>query len=254
MIKFNPDEPFLVTGASSGLGKAISIKIVENGGKVIGIARNSERLEETKQSCSIPENFKYESYDLSENLDNLPNLVTSIAEKYSRLRGIVLSAGIQETLPIGALKIANAQKLFDINYFANIALIKGFCKKKNNMGGGSSIVVLSSFTSLLGLPGTVTYSASKAALNSAVRTLAMELAKDKVRINAVLPGHILTELLTREGNLAKESFIETLNQKYPLGIGTPDDVSNIVCFLLSDLSKWITGQSIVVDGGASLKF
>lgn len=254
MIQFNKDDLFLVTGASSGLGRAISLKIIKLGGRVIGIARNVERLKETKYLCSDPNNFNFESIDLTANIEEIPKVIKVIAEKYGKFEGMALSAGIQHTLPLQAEKIEKSKKLFDINFFSNLALIKGFCKKSNNTGSGNSIVCISSFTSLVGVAATVSYSASKGALNSAVKTLAVELARNNIRINSISPGHILTEMLTDGNKSLSEKQMEILTQKYPLGLGEPEDVANTVCFLLSDAAKWITGANIVVDGGASINF
>lgn len=253
MIKFNRDDIFLVTGASSGIGRAISIKIIELGGTVIGVARNQQRLEETKQLISDSKAFNVEIKDLVQDIDALPNWIKTIVEKYGKLKGLVLSAGIQYTLPLQADKVEKAKDLFDINFFTNLSLIKGFIKKNNNIGQGSSIVAISSFTSLIGVPATASYSASKAALNSLARTLAVEVARDGLRINTISAGHILTEMLLQEGKFS-ENQLENLKQKYPLGLGKPEDVANTCCFLLSDAARWITGANIVVDGGISISF
>ena len=252
MSKFNSEDFFLVTGANSGLGKVISSKILDEGGSVIGLGRNQLNFEKVKVEFNSL-NFHYELKDLLFEQDKLPEFVNFLVEKYCKLRGLVLSAGIQQTVPLGAINFDKAKELFNINYFANLALIKGFCKKKNNSGYGSSIVILSSFTSLIGVPGLANYSASKAALNSLVKTLATEIAKEGLRINSVLPGHIITDLLMNDKNLG-ESFIEKLKPKYPLGLGKPTDVASIVSFLLSDEARWITGAEFVIDGGASICF
>ncbi|MCX6154593.1 MAG: SDR family NAD(P)-dependent oxidoreductase [Candidatus Kapabacteria bacterium] len=254
MISFKKDNISLVSGAGSGLGRAISIRIIELGGSVIGVGRNEDKLNKTKNLCSIPENFYIEPRDLTTDFDNLPIWLKTLSEKYGKLSGLVNCAGIQETMPLAAIKIENSRKLFDINYFANIALIKGFSKKNNNIGTGSSIVCISSFTSLIGLPATTNYSASKGAINSMVKTLAVELARDGIRINSILPGHIITELMTSENNKLSEQQLDSLKKKYPLGFGEPEDVADLTCFLLSNSSKWITGSNIVIDGGASINF
>jgi NAD(P)-dependent dehydrogenase (short-subunit alcohol dehydrogenase family) len=187
-------------------------------------------------------------------MDNLPKWISGIVEKYGKIKGMVLSHGVQETLPLSAINIEKAKKLFDTNYFSLIGLIKGFCKKNNYTEIGNSIVCLSSFVTQIGLPATVNYSASKGALNSAVKVLGVELARNGIRINSILSGHIETELLSKEDNLKTDDFLEKLRQKYPLGLGKPEDIANLASFLLSDASRWITGANIVIDGGGSLVF
>ena len=254
MIKFDKVDLFLVSGASSGIGRAISLRIIELGGSVIGAARNRERLRQTKEMASDTGAFNIEVKDLTEDIDRLPEWLKHIVERHGKLKGMALAAGIQHTLPVQAEKVEKSKKLFDINFFSNLALIKGFSKKSNNCGSESSIVVISSFTSLIGVPGTVSYSASKGALNSSVKTLAIELARDGLRINAVLPGHIITEMFSGGSQQISKKFIESLEPKYPLGLGKPADVANAVCFLLSDAARWITGTNLIIDGGASINF
>ena len=252
MFSFQKNDIFLVSGANSGLGKDIAFSIVKQGGSVVGIGRNKDKFDKIKEEINS-ENFNYELIDLTIDQDKLPEYISNLSTRFGKFKGLVLSAGIQQTIPLGAINIEKARALFDINYFANLALIKGFCKKRNNIGKGSSIVILSSFTSNLGIPGIANYSASKAALNSLVKTLAIELAKEEIRINSVLPGHIVTDLLLNDEHLG-DSFLEKLKPKYPLGLGIPSDVSSIVTFLLSDESRWITGSNIIIDGGASINF
>ena len=254
MVKFDSSDIFLVAGGSSGLGKAICYKINELGGKVVAIARNPEKLESAKENSPFPDLFFTEQKDLTDGIDNLPMWLVSLTEKYGKFKGLVYSAGIQETLPLSSVKTEKAKALFDINYFSAISLIKGFAKKSVNAGSDSSIVLISSFVSHLGVPATINYSASKGALNSAMKVIAVEMARDNIRANSILPGHVITELFSRDTKVFNENFVNTLKQKYPLGLGQPEDVANLTCFLLSDSSRWITGSEIVIDGGASILF
>jgi len=254
MIKFQNSDLFLVAGGSSGLGKAICYKINELGGSVVAIARNTEKLLSAKKGSSNPDLFFIESKDLTTEIDNLPLWLVSLAEKYGKFRGYVHSAGIQETLPLSSTKVEKAKVLFDINLFSALSLCKGFAKKSVNTGQGSSIVLISSFVSNLGLAATVSYSASKGALNSAMKVMAVELARDGIRVNSILPGHVVTELFSNDAKVSSENFVNSLKQKYPLGLGKPEDIANLSCFLLSNSSSWITGSEIVIDGGASIMF
>ena len=249
MIKFNSDSTILVSGASSGIGKEISSTLIQYGAKVIGVARNEEKLIKLKDE--LGGNFNYEIKDLSADIESNAKFISEIVSQYGKLSGLVLNAGNLVSYPLQATKYDRSKELFDLNFHANLSLLKGFSKPKNNVGQGSSIVAISSIVSNISMPGTVSYSASKAALNSLVRTSAIELSRNGIRVNSILPGHIETEALRSQ---LSDDFINNLKSKYPLGLGKTSDVANLTCFLLSDSSRWITGQEITIDGGASINF
>lgn len=242
---------YLVTGASSGLGRAIALKINELGGRVIAVARDVERLRQTKLASKYSENLITVTRDLSSNMDDLPSWVLGIAKEHGKLKGMVLSAGIQQTIPLQAFSVEEAKTLFDINYFANIALTRGFCDKRSNIGVGSSVIFLSSISSIRGVKGLLNYGASKGAVNSAVKAIALEVAKQGIRINSLLVGYVATEMLNELWS-NYEGKKEEIEDQYPLGLGKTEDVANYVCFLLSDKARWITGSNVVMDGGASI--
>ena len=251
MIKFN-GENILVTGASDGLGKAICLLLNSLGANVIGIARNESKLEQLKKEIEFKEKFHYELEDLSLNIDEIPNVVSMISKKYGKLLGLVHSAGMIEILPLKAITEEKLNQIHNLNFKSAVMLCKGFSDKRNNIGESSSIVLLSSIASLLGYKGLISYSTSKGAISSLVKSLAVELSQNKVRVNSVSPGHINTELFNQNKELYNKEFLEELETKYPFGLGEPEDIANIVTFLLSDKSRWITGQNIVVDGGRTL--
>ncbi|MFH2033461.1 MAG: SDR family oxidoreductase [Candidatus Margulisiibacteriota bacterium] len=244
MIKFQKEDNYLVTGASSGIGRAIASKIIELGGSVIAVARREEKLNELGAVSEV--------IDLSAKVDDLSSWMLDLAKKHGKIKGLALSAGIQETVPLRATNLSKARQLFELNYFANLALAKGFCDKRVNAGRGSSMVFISSNAAISGMPGLVNYSASKGALDAAVRAMAAELARDGIRVNSVLPGFVRTEMTEKWGSMNGPTYFEEMDKKYPLGIGRPEQLSGVACFLLSDSAGWITGQNIVVDGGGSL--
>lgn len=252
MVEFSNSDLFLVTGAGSGIGKAIAMKIVELGGRVVGVGRNEERLA-ALQEC-LGEKFCYELRDLSADNSALPAWLGALSKKYGQFRGLALAAGIQETRPISILNEEKLIAMFETNLYSNLFLIKGFAKKSVRASDACSCVVISSLASECGIPGIVGYSASKGALNSAVKALAAELARDEIRINAVLPGHIETEMLTKGSKFYNEEYVTKLRSKYPLGLGKPEDVANMTCFLLSSASSWVTGGNFIIDGGAGSSF
>lgn len=252
MVSFSHNDIFLVTGASNGIGKAIAEMIIQLGGKVIGIGRNEDKLMSMKALYN--DDFDYEIKDLSCEVADLTNWFLQLSKKYGKFRGLALAAGIQETRPISILKEDKLQELFNTNLFSNLFLLKGFSKKSVRAEGQCSCVLISSLASELGIAGIASYSASKGAINSAVKSLAVELARDNIRINAILPGHIETEMLTKDNKFYNQEFSDKLKAKYPLGLGKAVDVANLACFLLSDKASWISGGNYIIDGAASINF
>lgn len=250
MIKFN-GENILVTGASDGLGKAICLLLNSLGANVIGIARNESKLEQLKEEMAYKEKFSYVIRDLSIDIDELPNLVSKIAKEYGKLTGLVYAAGKLELLPIKALDSNSIDSLYNVNFKSLLMTTKGFTDKRNSLEN-SSIVYISSISSILGIKGMISYSTSKGAINSLVKTLAVEVSNRKIRVNSILPGHVETNMTLQNKDANSKEYLNELETMYPLGLGEPEDIANIVTFLLSDKSRWITGQNIVVDGGRTL--
>lgn len=249
MTKYSENDIFIVTGATSGIGSAVARELNQLGAIVIAIGRNSKKLDFLKKECSNPENLKCEKKDLLK-ITELDRWVLSLSKKYGKLRGAILCAGIQQIIPISALNsIEKSKELFEINYFSCIQFAKGFTDRRANIGVGSSLVFLSSIASIRGNPGIIGYSASKGAINSAVQSLALEVASRGIRVNSILPGFLITEMTNK---LYDQKFIDNINQLYPLGIGSIKDVVGPILFLLSEDSRWITGSHLVVDGGGSL--
>ncbi len=247
------NKTILVTGASAGIGKGIALFLNSLGANIIGLSRRLEELEKVKKQASNPDRFHPEAKDLSEDIANMPYFIKSVTQSYGALDSMVLNAGIELTEPISISNYEKAKNLFDTNYFANIALLKSFQKRKHNKGTGSSVVLISSITANIGIPAVANYSASKSALNAAMRSVALEFAKTGMRINSILPGHILTEMTVTE-NKARQEYLKKIESAYPLGFGNIEDVAYLAAFLVSDKSKWITGQEFTIDGGASINF
>lgn len=252
MITFSREHVVLVSGASSGIGKATALLLSNLGATVIAAGRHEESLSDLKNGTNNPDAIMIETRDLMEDQKGIPDWVASLAKRYGKLRGLVLSAGEQQLMPLCALSLDKAKHLFDLNYFSNIALCQGFCDRRVNAGRGSSIVIVSSIASITATAGIVNYSATKGAVNAAMRSLAAEYAKDGIRVNAVLPGLVRTALLEKNRELYAEDKLRQLEQSYPLGLGRPEDVAQSVVFLLSDAARWITGSSMIIDGGKSI--
>ncbi|MDB4973961.1 MAG: putative gluconate 5-dehydrogenase [Myxococcaceae bacterium] len=247
MIRFEAQQHFLVTGASSGIGLAVAQTLNALGATVIGVARTPERLEQARQKMPDPARFLAEPRDLSTELDGISSWLQSIAERAGPLHGLVHCAGIYDVTPLKVLSLERVRNVFDVNVFSALALSKGFARRGVN-AGESSITLMSSISSLRGFSSVVAYSASKGALNASVRALAHELGRQRIRVNAIIPGVIDTEM-TRAAPAEQTAYLLT---RQPFGIGQPEDVAHLCAFLASSCGRFITGQCIGVDGGASL--
>ena len=237
----------IVTGASSGLGRATCVVLSKLDARVVLIGRDEKKLEETisrmdgKGHVALP-------FELRE-FKEYKNKFKYIAENMGKMDGLIHFAGIRKTTPLKVLKIDSLQETIEINLYAFIELVKNFSKKTAVSPGGGAVVVASSVVALRGAPALTGYSCSKAAVDGAVRSLSCELAPRNIRINSIAPGHVETEMnLTVKESLSDEAYDQIL-KSHPLGIGQPDDVANLAAFLMSDEARWITGATIPIDGG-----
>lgn len=241
----------LITGASSGLGANIAIALNAFGADIIALGRDIKKLESIKEKCANNSHFHTLAKDISE-FENLDKWSLSIAKEYGSFDGAVLSAGLQQTAPISSvLSVENARNVFDTNYFGNLQILKGLIDRRAKTNEHASFVWISSVASIKAQKGLMNYAASKSAINAAVRSIALEIAP-KYRINSILPGFVMTEMISHWSSVYDDEFIKQIDQTYPLGVGLPEDITPLVLFLLSQDSRWITGQNIVIDGGGSL--
>ncbi|MDC1122023.1 SDR family NAD(P)-dependent oxidoreductase [Nitrospinaceae bacterium] len=240
----------IVTGASSGLGRAVAIKASRAGARVCLIGRNNKQLEETNSLMKKNDHFLLSTdlCDFDEYDKNFKNIVSSFGE----LDGLVHFAGIHMMLPLKVMKLDKLKEMLDINLLAFFELIKHFSKKNNFNKSGASIIGASSVMSLRGAPALSGYGCSKAALDGAVRSLACEFAPKKIRINSVASGFVKTPLNDKVFKALSPEAVDKIISSHPLGIGTPEDIANLVTFLLSDDARWITGSTISIDGGFSI--
>jgi NAD(P)-dependent dehydrogenase (short-subunit alcohol dehydrogenase family) len=243
MMAFSKEQVFLVTGASSGLGRGLALQLVELGATVVGIARRKDALQETQKQCKYPENFYIEVKDLSEDIESLPKYVTSLKKKYGKFQGLAYCAGVSKIMPLQAISYEEMEASFKVNYFAPIFMAKGVADKRNNVGEGTSIVGISSSAAHNAPAGMTIYAGNKAALAKSFKVISRELASQGVRVNTVSPSLIDTDM---SDDIAR-SYGEG---KYPLGFGEVADVSNMMTFLLSEKAKWLSGQDYVVDCGS----
>lgn len=249
MITSSDSPLIVVTGASSGLGRAICIRLTADGARVIASGRDADRLAALKSEVSNPEQLEIEPQDLSDRDIRLDQWIRGLAKKYGALKGLVCAAGIQDIMPLSGLSSARVEELLQVNLVANMWLAKGFCDKRANAGAGSAIIFISSSSSIRGEPGLAVYAASKGAINSFTRALAKEMAPQGIRVNAVLPGLVKTEMLEKWDRVYTAEYLANAEKDYPLGTGRPEDIAGPVSFLLGNDARWITGACLVIDGG-----
>lgn len=237
----------LVTGASSGIGRRTAVLLSQLGARLILVAKNEDRLVET---VTLLEGSTHQvnPFDLS-NVDAIPNWFERLIAETGSLHGLVHSAGISCVRPLRFLTTADIQNAMSINFFAANQLTKAFVQA-GFYYPDSSIVFVSSISGLIGDLGIAAYSASKGALIELTRSLALELASKSVRINCVAPGLIATEMIERaREEVTTSEQIAQLEKKHLLGMGTSLDVSYAIAFLLANTGRWITGTTLIVDGG-----
>lgn len=240
----------IITGASSGIGKVTAILCSRLGGRVLLIGRREEKLSEVILEMDNSSDHSYLVGDISNHEEFESNFKTKVKD-FGKIDGVVHSAGIEMTRPLKMLKVKNLDEVMQLNLFSPINITRILTSKRLFNEKGGSIIFISSIVGLLGQPGKVGYSASKGALISASKSLALELASKKIRVNSVLPAMVKTEMSLKLLEQLPEEAKNRIEAMHPLGIGTPSDVANFIVFLLSDLSKWITGSSMIVDGGYS---
>jgi NAD(P)-dependent dehydrogenase (short-subunit alcohol dehydrogenase family) len=239
----------LVTGGSSGIGRETAVILSEFGCRVVLTARRTERLETTRRMMAEG-NHAVEGFDLS-CLESIPDWIKTLAKLYGPFDGLVHSAGYQKTVGLRGLSVELLHQTFRVNLDSAVMLAKGL-RQKGCCTRASSIVFLSSVAAFIGLPATAAYSASKAALIGLTKSLAKELAREGIRVNCVAPGVVRSEMTDQiRQSLTDEQFAAIVAQ-HPLGLGTPWDVACAVAYLLSEASRWMTGQVLVLDGGFSI--
>lgn len=237
------DKRILITGASSGIGQAIAISCAAMGAEIIGVGRNLERINATRnmlRAVSDKPHVLHQS-DLT-NADEREHL---IAELTNQVNGVVHSAGISRLCPMRIINQKHLDELQAINVTAPTMLTQSLLQK-NLIAPASSIVFISSIAAHVGVAGVAAYSGTKAALVAISRCLSMEVSKHRIRSNCLCPALVETPMF--EGTSKVVGSLDKELRSYPLGLGKPEDVANATVFLLSDASRWITGTSIVMGG------
>lgn len=237
----------LVTGASSGIGRETAVHLSRLGAKPILVGRNHEQLQATADLFNSTE-YRIEVVDLNF-LSDINDWLKRVGGEEGGLHGLVHCAGMQLTRPLRVTTADNIDNLMRINFLSAVQLAKSFRQRGVCAKPTASIVFVSSIMGHVSLPALSIYSASKGALDAFARSLALEYAPEGIRVNCVAPGHVRTEMTESvEQQMPAEQY-ESLRAAHPLGFGSALDVANAIAFLLADSGCWITGSTLVVDGG-----
>lgn len=235
-------ENFVVTGASSGMGREVAFELAEAGANVLAIARNEARLQEVK--AKFPANISIASLDVCDN-EKMENAIKDFVSENGKVQGAVHAAAITDITPLKSYDKDKAHQMIDVNFWAGIDFMQYLAKRRVSHDG-ASFVLFSSAYALSSPKGMFAYSAAKAGINIAVKSISKEIAKRKQRVNSIMPGWVETGMTDAIESISNKSEI-VANEL--LDIGVPSDVTGMVLFLLSDRGRWITGSNIAVDGG-----
>lgn len=235
-------ENYVVTGASSGMGRQVAMELAAAGAKVLIMARRELILQELKEQ--YPENIYVAALDVCDS-EAMENVVKNFVATNGKLKGAVHAAGIADLTPLKAYDKEKARQIMDVSFWAGMDLVQIAAKSKYSCVG-ASYVMFSSANAQYAAKGMFAYTGAKAAINAALKSVAKEIAKRHQRINAVMPGWVETGMTDNLGVISNTPEIVSHEL---LGTGSSSDVSGMVLFLLSDMAKWITGTSVAVDGG-----
>lgn len=236
------NKTILVTGASGGIGKEIAIQLSLQNCNLIVTGRTASKLESAIEDMNGYSIIKDQVLDLT-NYEAL----SSFIETLPKIDGVVFCSGIAEYSLIKSTSPSRLQKTLDVNFNSQVELTRLLFKNKK-LKSNSSLVYISSLASKQGIPASASYAASKAALNAFVKVTAAEYSHQGIRANAICPALI-------EAGVGNQilSLSEGIEHDYPLGLGQPYDIAMATIFLLSNESRWITGNEFIMDGGLTLK-
>ena len=252
-MSYNPfsleGKTVLVTGASSGIGRTTAIECSKMGASVIITARNEERLKATLDSLNTE--FGQEHQMVLADLSSQEG-VNALVDELPHLDGVSLNAGIVKTLPVKFINKDDLTEVLNVNMMGPILLAQRLLKKKK-ITKGSSVVFTSSIGGvMISTVGNTMYGVSKGGLNAFMKGMALEMASIGIRSNSVNPGFVATSILSA-GTISEEQLKKNVSA-YPLGrFGNPEDIAFAIIYLLSDASSWVTGHTLVIDGGVILR-
>lgn len=241
------DRRILVTGASSGIGASAAKLFSSLGADIILVGRNKKNLESV--SGELLHSSLLKVLDLS-----IPDLIyheiKTLPSEWLPLHGVLHASGNELVRPIQLIKSADFDFLMSPSAKAALSIGRAIASK-GVMSDGGAFVFMSSVAAITGTPGLSLYSATKGAIEAITRALAVELAPKSIRVNAIAAGAVETPMHHRLLSSMPEQAVKDYQSKHPLGFGQPIDISNLAAFLMTDAGRWVTGASLVIDGGYS---
>lgn len=253
-MDYNPfslsGKTYLITGAASGIGKTTSIILSKLGAKLLLVDINEKGLEDTLHSCTSLDD--YVIIDLSKP-SQIKELLPEKINKFGKLNGFVHLAGKPYISPLKTINEEKSREIYNINTYSAIELAKVFSHRNIYAGDKGSIVLISSVYGMVGSAANVGYAMSKAAIIGITKSLSIELATKKIRVNCIAPGFIKTKMSDDITPFFDEGHTNILESLHPLGMGEAEDIAYAIAYLLSDASKWVTGAVLNIDGGFTAK-
>jgi len=241
------NKTILIVGASSGIGARLAEDLAEQGARLILCARSKDKLNELSSKLPGAGHLVYE-LDASDE-DDTKSFLKDLKSEKMTLDGVVFAAGQHSVVPLRVAKPDNFKEIMASNVYSVTNIMPKLLRILNE---GSSVVLIGSAATVRAGSAVSPYVAAKAALEGLCRSWALELAPKKIRVNLVAPGVVMTKMTEQFFvNLGEEAVAE-IKGRHPLGLGAPSDVSEMIGFLVSDKSKWLTGQTIFIDGGFSI--
>jgi NAD(P)-dependent dehydrogenase (short-subunit alcohol dehydrogenase family) len=240
----------LITGASSGIGKATSIALAGCGAELVITGRNESRLIETAEEVA-PKKCVVAPMVL-DNFEGILAWAENISKQHGPFDGVFHSAGEALLIPMRLIKKKDYEQVFNPSLMSAIALSAAL-SKRGCMQDGGAIVFMSSVAGSTGRQGMSLYSASKSGIDGLARSLAVELAPRGIRVNSLAAGAVRTELHNQIVQNSRSSTLNDYESLHPLGFGDASDITNMVVYLLSEAGRWITGTVLAVDGGYTAK-
>ena len=242
----------IISGASSGIGKACAKACAAMGARLVLFGRNETNL--NALIAELPDNGHLGfAFDITDS-DQLDVAMKNANAQIGHFDGFIHSAGIQKTLPLKLSPSRIFLEQYLVNVIAGFEVCRIALRKKYLNPNGSSLVFIASINGVIGAGAQVGYSASKGAVISAVKSLALELAAQKIRVNSISPGMVDSTPMTQSIiSSLSEDWEQKNKSEYPLGWVTVDDIANTAIFLLASASSKITGTNIIVDGGFTSK-